>query len=176
MNEEPENLLILPPLDESLADKIDLLKAHCRPMPMPTHTDAERKAFWSALLAELPAYLWYLEHWEIPPELKCERFGIVHYHHPELLAAIDDLAPEMRLLALIDVEVLPGRANHTWENTAEELAGRLFSGHFACEARRILNFPNAIGTYLGRLAKKRPDRVESVRTAQERLWKIKPKQ
>ena len=43
LNEEPENLLILPPFDESLRDKIILLKTNRCPMPMPTGTEAERQ-------------------------------------------------------------------------------------------------------------------------------------
>jgi hypothetical protein len=174
LNDEPENLLILPPIDESLKDKISLLKVHKRAMPMPTQTGEQRTAFWNALVAELPAFVWYLEHWEIPQELKSERFGIIHYHHPELLEAIEMLAPETRLLGLIEEVHFSGPLNSTWEGTAEELEGSLTKGNTAHEAERLLNWNNATGTYLGRLAKKYPDRIIAERTPQKRLWKIKP--
>ena len=174
LNDEPENLLILPPIDESLVDKIMLLKVHKKPMPMPTHTQAQKTAFWNALLAELPAFLWFLDQWEIPAELKCERFGITHFHHPELLAAIETLAPETRLLALIDAELFTGPVNSAWEGTAEELERRLINGQSAHEARRLLDWNNATGTYLGRLEKKYPDRIQKDRTTHKRLWRITP--
>jgi len=176
LNDEPENLLILPPLDESLIDKIMLLKVAKRPMPMATQTDAQKKAFWDALLAELPAFLWYLEQWEIPVELKSQRFGITHFHHPELLAAIETLAPETRLLALLDAELFSGPVNSAWEGTAEELERRLINGESSYEARRLLDWDNATGTYLGRLESKHPDRIQKLRTATRRLWKINPPQ
>ena len=40
-NEEPENLMILTPMDDSLADKMIILKAYRNPMPMPQSTRAE---------------------------------------------------------------------------------------------------------------------------------------
>ncbi len=45
VNDEPENLMVLPPIDESLGDKMILLKARRTEMPMPTGTTEERDAF-----------------------------------------------------------------------------------------------------------------------------------
>ena len=174
LNDEPENLLILPPIDESLADKIMLLKTHKGPMPMPTHTDAERTAFWNALLSELPAFIFYLERWPIPNELKCERFGITHYHHADLLAALEELSPENRLLELVDATIFSHANASTWEGTATALEQELYNGLRGREARRLIAWENAIGTYLGRLAKKHPKRIEYVRTDQRRSWRIIP--
>jgi mono/diheme cytochrome c family protein len=50
LNDEAENLMVLPPLDESLEDKIILLRARWEAMPMPTGTDEERAAFWQVLV------------------------------------------------------------------------------------------------------------------------------
>ena len=61
VNDEPENLLILPPIDESMRDKLMLLKAFKKPMPMPTNTAAEQKAFWHRIESELPGFLHFLE-------------------------------------------------------------------------------------------------------------------
>src|SRR5258708_40122450 len=54
LNDEPENLLILPPIDESLEDKIMLLKVRNFRMPLPTVTLENREGLWNALIAELP--------------------------------------------------------------------------------------------------------------------------
>jgi hypothetical protein len=45
------------------------------------------------------------------------------------------------------------------------------SGH-GYEARQVLSWANACGTYLGRLAKNRPDRVKQERSADRRSWRI----
>jgi hypothetical protein len=187
LNDEPENLLILPPLDESLVDKMMLLKAQKRPLPMPTDTLEQREAFWKALIAELPAFIWQLMRWEIPLELRCPRFGIKHYHHPELLAGIETLAPESRLLSLIDAVLFPpedeevGRLRVRRDKpaviirSAIEIERALLGSHtFAREATQLLSWSGATGTYLGRLASKRPDRLKGVRKAQTRLWQINP--
>jgi hypothetical protein len=183
VNSEPENLMILPPLEESLSDKIMLLKACKKPMPMPTTTPAERKTFWDKLLAELPAFLDYLCKLEIPQDLRSARFGIREFHHPELLEAIDGLAPETRLLSLIDTAIfgdtqighLAVKPTEEWAGTAERLESTLRShSETHDEATRLLNWPNATGTYLGRLAKKCPKRVQSVRTSHRREWRILP--
>ena len=105
------------------------------------------------------------------------------WHHPDLLSALDALAPETRLLSLID-EVLftdweqdygflktAGRAKESWQGTAEELE-RLLRGHtaFGYEAEKLFSWPTACGTYLGRLAKKHPSRVEPDRSSNSRKW------
>lgn len=72
-NEEPENLSILPPIDDSLLDKVIMLKADRKPMPMRTETHEERGAFQKRLKSELPAYLAYLIKLQVPEELQASR-------------------------------------------------------------------------------------------------------
>ena len=105
VNDEPENLMVLPPIDESIEDKIIILRASRFQMPMPTATIEQRKAFWQKLVDELPAFLAFLFQWEIPSKLVSARFDVTHFHHPDILQAIDNLAPESRLLRLIDEEL-----------------------------------------------------------------------
>src|SRR5260370_19810970 len=54
-NDEPENLMILPPMDESITDKVILFKVNSGAMPLPSETGEERTALRNALQAELPA-------------------------------------------------------------------------------------------------------------------------
>jgi hypothetical protein len=187
VNDEPENLMILPPIsdseNDSLGDKIILLRAKLADMPMPTETLEEREVFWQTLISELPAFLHFLLNWEVPNEMRHPRYGMKTWHHPELLLALDALAPETRLLSLID-EVLftdhennhrhfisRSKANGSWEGTAEELE-RMLRDHeaFGYEAQKLFSWPTACGTYLGRLAKKHPRRVESDRSSDARRW------
>ncbi len=176
LNDEPENMMVLPPMDDSLEDKIILLKASRRPMPMPTTTQEERVAFWNKLLNELRAFLDFLISWEAPEELLSRRFGITHFHHPELLAAIDSLAPEYRLLSLIERELFPAFTREVWKGTAEDLERILSNDTSPCrvEARKLFSFNTACAVYLGRLQKKYPRRVEYHRTSSSRTWTILP--
>ncbi len=174
LNDEPENLLILPPIDDSLEDKIILLKANKNPMPMPTGQLGARQAFMATLISELPQFLHLLENYRIPPAMQSERFGIKHFQHPALLSALSEMSPEMRLLGLIDLAMEERDAVGAWTGTATELERMLLECKSNHEARRLLDWNNATGTYLGRLAKKVPHRVKAERTNSARQWKITP--
>jgi len=178
LNDETENLQVLPPIDPSILDKLILLKVHKKPMPMPTGTIAERNLFWETLVAELPAFLHWLSEWEIPREIRSERYGVTHFHHPEILQAVDELAPEARLLDLIDDKLfLFGAVGNTpWSGTARQLEDKLLEvcGGQVHEVRRLLSFNTACGTYLARLEQKYPIRITSRTVRGYRIWKIDP--
>ena len=144
---------------------------------MPTNTDEQRGIFWNKLVSELPAFVDFLLGWDIPEKLRSARFGIRHFHHPDLLQAIDDLAPERRLLDLIDAEIFSGPLAETWEGKSEQLEKRLTGSESgsAYEARRVLSFNTACGVYLSRLAKKHPDRVSKRILEGSALWTIEPR-
>ncbi|HEY3899598.1 MAG TPA: hypothetical protein VGM54_13340 [Chthoniobacter sp.] len=176
VNEEPEHLMVLPPLDDSLRDKIILLQAFKKPFPMPNGTTEEKEAFWKQLVSEIPAFLDFLSHWEIPVALRNNRFGIATYHNPTLIAALGELQPEIRLLNIIDGSHTTIRAGHDWEGTAVELQRDLTDkdAKMLYEARQLLSWPNACGTYLGRLAKQFPERVTSRVVSGKTYWRIEP--
>jgi hypothetical protein len=143
---------------------------------MPAGTDEEKERFWNQLVSEIPAFLDFLVHWEIPVELRDTRFGIATYHHPKLIAALGELQPEVRLLNIIDGSHYAIRAGHEWEGTAVELQRELTDrdAKMEREARQLLSWPNACGTYLGRLAKQYPHRVSSRGLHGTTQWKIMP--
>ncbi len=176
VNDEPENLMVLPPIDESIEDKLILLKASCATLPMPTGTLEERKLFRDTLSSELPAFAHFLSEWEVPRELHSQRFGITHFHHPDLLQTLDDLAPERQLLDLIDTELFSGILVEPWEGKAEELEQRLTGSESKSSyaARRLLGFRAACGTYLGRLVKKHPERISRRVLDGHSVWRVDP--
>lgn len=183
VNDEPENLTILPPMDDSeqdsLGDKIILLRARKAEMPMPSEELDDRETFWRTLSLELPAFLHFLTSWAVPEELRHSRFGIRTWQHPALLAALDALAPETRLLRFID-EILFAEEDlgtgikikqaPMWEGTAEKLERRLRDSDFQREIDKLFTYGSACGAYLGRLATKHPERVRQARTGDCRKW------
>lgn len=173
VNDEPENLMVLPPIDDSIEDKLIILRASRAPMPMPTATLKQRERFWETLVSQLPAFLYFLCEWEIPRELSSERFGVKHFQHPEILRQLDDLAPEFRLRRLIDESIVhPG---DEWQGSADELERKLTEKDSATqyEARRLFSFNTACGVYLGRLAKRFPERFVNKHTMRGNLWTIR---
>lgn len=111
-NLEEQNLLVFPPIDDDIRNKVMLFKAYSTPFPWPENW-SERQ-IWDCLSAELPAFVgWLLGEFELPLELVSQRFGVVEFHHPEILEGIDYLSPENRLLGWIDRTVM--RADNTWQ-------------------------------------------------------------
>lgn len=174
LNDEPENLLILPPIDESLEDKIILLRAKKAPMSMETNTLEGYLRFKAQLHAEIPQFLNLLVNYRISPAMRSDRFGVTHFQHPVLLSALSEMSPEMRLLGLIDAALAERDEVGQWTGTATDLERMLFESKGGFEARRLLDWNNATGTYLGRLAKKVPYRIKAHRTNSSRQWNITP--
>jgi uncharacterized protein DUF5906 len=174
VNDEPENLMVLPPLDDSLEDKLIILKTYQQAMPMPSETDEERRAFMEALRSELPAFVAFLFAWSIPKDFTCQRFGIKAYQHPEILQALGALTPEAQLLNLIDLELFNSVAPSAWEGTAAELQRELTRDGSTVkrEAQQLLNWSTACGVYLGRLQRLCPQRFQPERTNASRRWII----
>lgn len=174
-NDNPENLMVLPPLEDGLEDKIMLFKANFAKLPMPAGTPEEKRMFWAALMDEMPAFMHFLRNeYAIPEEIEDDRYGVKHYHNPDILFALNALTPEMHMLSMIDDYLLNGLA---WNGTASKLMAELTDKECPCvfEARKIFNWPTACGTYLGRLHKNLPNRVEKYRHQGERYWRITPK-
>lgn len=172
-NDEPENLLVLPPLTEDIGDKITLLRCHRRPLPMISHTMEEKAAFFGQLMAELPAMLHAVESWKIPEDMAEERCRITHYHHPELLRALGELSPEAAMLALVDSLVDAGNLLLPWTGTAAELKAILLKEPTTSrDAERLLGWPLAAGTYLGRLEGNRVTKLSTRKGTQH--WRVSP--
>jgi hypothetical protein len=176
LNDGPESMMVLPPLDENLADKLILLHASSFNFPMPIATPEERDAFERQLHSEIPAFLhWLLHIYEIPEAyVDRRRYNISTYHHPELRDALDRLAPEAELLELIDLAFKEDFASHGRVRlTAAKIEERI-SNADKRRADRLFHFSKSCGTYLGRLAVKHPGRVEKSDTATERGWMLMP--
>jgi hypothetical protein len=176
VNDDPDALRVLPPLDDNVRDKITLLRGSRFEMPMPSVTADERQAFWERIKSEVPAFSKYLLTTETPPELLDQRFGVKTWHNPDLVVEIDGLSDEWHLLNLIDRVIFECPTAGTWTGVADELKTELVNTDSARdEARKLLGWLNATGTLLGKAAKKWPDRVKKTRAyKQRRKWSIIP--
>ena len=173
VNDEPENLMILPPMDESLADKIILLKTRKAVLPCETETQEGRARCWQTLTAELPAFVAHLLAWQIPDTLRSHRYGVKEFHHPDILRTLAELAPESKLAELIDAELFSVMPAPDWTGSAAELERRLTgSSQLGYDARRVLTFNTACGVYLSRLALKHPDRYRRAKLHEGNVWTI----
>ncbi|MCX7010189.1 MAG: hypothetical protein NTY53_23615 [Kiritimatiellaeota bacterium] len=175
MNQEPENLMILPPLDESLADKLTLLLTAVAELPCSTQTIEGRQQCWNTLTGELPAFLAHLQAWQIPEELRACRYGVRAFQHPDLVRTLAELSPENKLEVLIDAVLFgPAATRREWEGSATQLEHLLReSDEYRSDTQRLLTFNTAAGVYLGRLATHDPTRYQTRHTEAGNIWTIR---
>lgn len=169
VNDEAENLMILPPLDPSILDKVILFKCSVADL------DGERADNWQAFIKELPALAAHVERLKIPKEWHCPRYGVKAFHNAELLAMVAEVAPETHLVRVID-EVLFGKDNKEglpWRGSAQELERELRQSKFAFAVERLIYSPSICGVYLARLAMKEPERFSQTRSKGKNNWHIK---
>ena len=103
LNDDEQNIRTLPPFSvEGVGDKIHLLHAWKRPMPVPTTTLAEYLAFGEALSKELPAFVhWLMHEFEIPEPMRGSRFGMITIQSPDLMRAMFEESPSGEMMDLI---------------------------------------------------------------------------
>lgn len=160
LNDEPESLMILPPLDEDIADKVILLRARKASVPYPSKELPTMQAYWDALAAEVPAYLHALHGWSIPDEMRDIRFGVKAYQNPDLLFSLSSLSPEHKLWGLIVQSGILSNTLGAWSGSAADLERDLQATSVGKQVTDLLYFPTAAGVFLARLAKSLPDNVE----------------
>jgi hypothetical protein len=160
VNDNPESLMVLPPIDEDVRDKIILLRATPVRIPGDGADPESRRKFWDALMKELPAFLFAMNQWRIPKDMVDQRYGIGAWQHPDLVVDVDQLAPEFRLLNLIDSLGLWNKEGAPFSGSAFEVEKLLRNKDRQGELSRLCSFNAACGIYLKRLSSKVPDRVQ----------------
>jgi hypothetical protein len=184
LNDEPDNILILAPLDESLKDKLSIFKVDYAPMPMKTADLREWRLYADTVTAELPAFAWYLlNNWSIEPGLVSQRYGVMGFQHPEIVAVLYELGPEAQMLELIQqstIFVTQQWVNRRvrisikehWTGSASELKKELTAcgSRVMTAARKLLHSSNICGVYLNRLQSLYPAEFQFKRTTADRVW------
>jgi hypothetical protein len=170
VNDEAENLSILPILDDSIADKLMLFRC--------SHADkigADRLENMRKLRESLPGFVAYLLKLRVPSDLADPRFGVKAWHDTGLLESLGELSPESRLVNLIDQVIFAEGADAVqWEGSAELLEKALRQSSFAWAVEKLLSFSSACGVYLARLAARMPERFACSMVRGKKRWKLKP--
>ncbi len=93
-NEDPHSAAHLPTLEGSFDDKITYLKCHAPPRPFfDPIVPNSRKDFADNICRELPAFLAFVDSFEIPTDLLNERFGVAEFHHPKIIELLGEGDP-----------------------------------------------------------------------------------
>lgn len=169
VNDQPEALMVLPPLSHDLADKLMILK--CQKALEMGDEDFE---IWQATIAvELSAFLHEVEAFEIRTENADARCGVKSFYHPDVVDAISELSPEHQLRTMIETLESSGGISLPWDGTAAALKAILTASSSAVrlDADRLLgSWPAACGVYLSRLVGKGVEKLP-LRDGDQR-WRI----
>ena len=153
-NTEDSSLNICPTLNESLKDKLILLKAR-RADGLPD--GHEEKVIWvKKLRAELPAFANFLLRWRPPRKTPLDpRTGMVNFWHPEIAGALLEKQPECNAIQVIDLlDLAP------WEGTATAFFMRIRELDAGGNHLKLFPSIDQCGRMLSELAKALPGRVQ----------------
>ncbi len=158
-NNDDAGLQVCPALSPSLEDKLLILLARpAEGLPAGHEANAE----WvRAIQNELPAFAAFLLSYCPPPTLPLnERSRVATFQHPELVAALRDMQPEMRLFELMDGLSLIAADTPCWEGSATEFERAMRGKDNDGILDRIFTTGTSAGRMLSELARVYPDRVE----------------
>lgn len=158
LNDELENLQVIPPLDRGTRDKLIICKVEQSGIDRPTHSAELYHQYKEDLVAGIGDYLGMLKAWELPPELVANRFSMREFHHPDIVEAIESFSPQLALLTLIREEILAHTAIPV-VYSASEIERLLLEDQNSPgfrKADRLLRGPGSTGKYLARLAVTHP--------------------
>jgi len=168
-NDEPESLMVLPPLSNDLMDKLMVFRCS-RSLEL---TDPEFDEWRAAVAAELPQFVNLLARHKIEEGDADYRCGVSSFFHPQVVESMLELSPEHQLAALIRQAEAGESICLPWEGTAVALRG-ILTGPGAStrsDADRLLgSWVAATGVYLGRLVGKGVERLPMLDG--DNRWKI----
>lgn len=173
LNDNPERLRILPEMDSGTADKFMLFKVAVKKLP---EVPAGTENLFEALAAELPAFVFHLmNEWVMPEEIGDARYGVKHYHHPDILAQMEQFNPEADMVRLID-QALFSESSKVVKLKAVDIYKRLTEKgfHAAYQATKVMQDAVKCGRLMASLCKRQPNRFTSRKLRGDTQYIIQP--
>jgi hypothetical protein len=147
-NDDSESIPVLLPPTDSFFDKIIYLQCYAPLEPYHDGSTEGRRAFRQRLIGALPAFLWEVDNFELPEEMRSSRFFVEAFHHPRVVELITDASPVAPLGELLVSVIEKQRGSKPLEGTAVEIYGELGPA-----LRGISNNAGQFGWQLKRLMK-----------------------
>lgn len=185
-----DSLEAMPEMEESLNDKIMLLKAFKFEMPKeltplpPMYDVVKLKEFGAILDRELPYFLDYVDHYDAPDYCKGSRFG-VPYKNPELWESIKELGRDSEVHYLVQRLVYgvfgqgKGESEKRPDGSYEYETNALISAllecrHTATRAKVYVQSSKSFGCHLAQLKRSQLGKFYSARRSNGKsYWTIK---
>jgi hypothetical protein len=174
-NKELHNMIV-PSLDASMLDKLDLNLCSDNSVPPPGYENIPYGDLIKRVEAELPAYVWHLQNeFKIPVEMQARRCGVKTWHHPELVHLINENLRETQLeQVLVDYNFFQ---NGPWEGDYQDFLKMLEFLSSYSDVKSFTDKPAILPYLLSKLQSRYPDRYlrTGSRVGKRRQgWKIFP--
>ncbi len=153
MNDERENMNVLPPLDSSLLDKVMLFKCGEPKFPCDLESEEGWKKWDQIMNDEIGALAHYIDNFNVNG-LSAKRYGVKPWHDPELLNLDQETSPPSMLYEIIRNDLPPVfDKDSEWEGSALDLERVLTGFEMPSRdvAKKLFRWNGACGSYLGRL-------------------------
>jgi hypothetical protein len=139
LNDDPVSLGVLPDTDQSLLDKVILLRTSDREAELPGSVSQNH----DMVLSEGPHFLRWLLEWEIPAWIERDpRFGIKAWHDSKILEEAASVAESLTTIQLIEMFIeryTPNTEGRPWVGNATELLGAMQADDSISGLARRLN-------------------------------------
>jgi hypothetical protein len=184
-NVDEDSLRVLPPMDMT-GDKVVLLKAHGRSVPLPTGTELQKAILWRAITEEIKFFRYWLRTiYELPDEYgPTSRFPVKPWHHPEIIELMEETAPWFhtwdllcRTLMRHGMDQYKGKRlpDYCFVGTSQTVVETLRDGRedYKLTQREVDSLkPHVVGKHLKQIAAKRDGKAVQIREGkqQERVW------
>lgn len=170
-NDAPEALAILPALDSDVQDKVIYFLCGLGELPMRKKRQMTRSEQQKLLFDEVPALVYWLHHWKIPPTVldPKNRFTVREYHHPEIVDRLLQLTPEERLLHLLQVLPVQWPPSGIMRGNAFEIEGWMRAADKNNQMDRLITYTAQMGTLLAKISREGEERIRIVKSSSKHL-------
>jgi hypothetical protein len=172
-NDEPENLQVLPPMEDSMRDKFLVIKCVRKSLTLTEGRKSEYDEY-DAILTEVPALAAFIDGLTVPDDMSEPRTGLKHYQHPAIMEELGSISPEIQIDDLIGDVLFTTDISSAWTGSASALENTLLESPRQRDARHLIPNVNRLGVYLNRLCQQLPERYSYTRVKTKRVWKIQP--
>jgi hypothetical protein len=151
MSLNPEDIEILPPIEDGLTDKVMLFAVN-DPISIKDQFEGKRDEFGQKIRTELPAFVNFLVNWKIPAELKVDRTTIKSYFNPEVAGNVEDTSPEAAFVSLMEKSLVGASES---EYTSGDLFTRMMSDpNLKQSVMKLTDSPVKMGRMLAKIGRK----------------------
>ena len=179
LNDEPYYMQVLPPLDDSIQDKLLLLQCKEGRLPFVPQSVDDFANVRKVLCGEVPGFIHHLlNEFELPEQFQNTRYGVQSYQAPDLIELIECNSLANSFISLIDsalwtIDDLT--REDRWTGTLRELMALLDDTIYRAQSKVLFgDRVQTLANYIKEAARRYPERIkkQELRNNQGQQWTI----